>query len=142
MTQIGADLTLMNADSRLTEIIIGAAYAVHNELGTGFLEAVYQRALAVELGRLAINVSIEVPLAVYYKGVNVGDYRADLLVEDEVIIEVKATDAIAPVHEQQLLHYLHATKRPLGLIVNFGRSVTVRRKVVSKNQRQSASNLR
>ena len=62
MTQIGADLTLMNADSRLTEIIIGAAYDVHNELGTGFLEAVYQRALAVELGRRAINVSIEVPL--------------------------------------------------------------------------------
>ena len=71
MTQIGADLTLMSADSRLTETIIGAAYAVHNELGSGFLEAVYQRALAVELGRLAINVSIEVPLAVYYKGTSI-----------------------------------------------------------------------
>ncbi len=132
----------MSADSNLTEIVIGAAYSVHNELGNGFLESVYQRALAVELQRLSVEVELEVPLTVFYRGINVGDYRADLLVAKDLIVEVKATDAISPVHEQQLLHYLYATGHPLGLLVNFGRSVTVRRKLVSKNLRQSASNLR
>jgi len=135
-------LTQISADSNLTEMVIGAAYTVHNALGFGFLEAVYQRALWVELRSLGVAVEIEVPLAVHYKGVNVGDYRADLLVERSIVVEVKATDAIAPIHEQQLLHYLYATGYCLGLLINFARSVSVRRKVVSKNLRQSASNQR
>jgi len=132
----------MSADSNLTEVVIGAAYAVHNELGSGFLEVVYQRALCVELKSQNIPSEMEVPLSVFYKGARVGDYRVDLLVAGQLVIEVKATDAIAAIHEQQLLHYLHATRHSLGLLINFGRSVTVRRKLVSKNLRQSASNQR
>ncbi len=138
MTQISADFTQMRADSSLTEAIIGAAYAVHNELGVGFLEAVYQRALAVELRLSGLNVEVEVPLTVFYKGISVGEYRADLLVAHEIIVEIKATEGIAPIHEQQLLHYLYATGRSLGLLINFGKSVTVKRKSVTKNLRPSA----
>ena len=142
MTPIRTDLTQMSADFDLTELVIGAAYVVHNELGSGFLEAVYQRSLAVELRLSGLNVEVEVPLTVYYKNVSVGEYRADLLVANEIIVEIKATEGISPIHEQQLLHYLYATHRPLGLLINFGRSVTVKRKLVSKNLRQSASNRR
>ena len=122
----------------MTEAIIGAAYAVHNELGAGFLEAVYQRALAVELRLSGLNVELEVPLTVYYRSIVVGEYRADLLVANEIIVEIKATEGIAPIHGQQLLHYLYATRRSLGLLINFGKSVTVKRKSVTKNLRQSA----
>ena len=138
LTQISADSTQMSADFSLTEAIIGAAYTVHNELGYGFLEAVYQRALAVELRLSGIAVEMEVPLTVHYKNVEVGDYRADLLVGGEVIVEIKATESIASIHEQQLLHYLYATRRPIGLLINFGKSVAVKRKSISKNLRQSA----
>ena len=142
MTQIAADSTQMSADFSLTETIIGAAYAVHNELGSGFLEAVYRRALMVELRLSGLAVEAEVPLTVYYKNVCVGEYRADLLVASEIIVEIKACMGIISIHEQQLLHYLYATRRSLGLLVNFGNSVTVKRKLISKNLRQSALNLR
>jgi GxxExxY protein len=135
LTQISADSRRINADSELTELIIGAAYAVHNELKSGFLEIVYRRALAVELAQRSLSASVEAPLAVFYKGTNVGDYRADLLVEDRVIVEVKAVEALSPIHEQQLLHYLYATGKSIGLLINFGRSVSVKRKIVSSNLR-------
>ncbi|TAG05033.1 MAG: GxxExxY protein [Betaproteobacteria bacterium] len=127
----------MNADSDLTELIIGAAYAVHNELKSGFLEVVYRRALAIELTHRSLSAVVEAPLAVFYKGTNVGDYRADLLVESRIVVEVKAVDSLVPMHEQQLLHYLYATGKSIGLLINFGRSVSVKRKIVSSNLRQS-----
>ncbi len=125
----------MTADSRLTEIVIGAAYAVHNDLGEGFLEAVYVNALSIELTSLSVNHKLEMPLSVYYKGQRVGEYRADIVVEDCLILEIKAVASLNPAHEQQLVHYLHATRMGLGLLINFGKSVNVRRKVLSKNLR-------
>lgn len=125
----------MSADSSLTERIIGAAYSVHNTLGHGFLESVYQRALAIELRNLGIAYEIESPLSVYYRNELVGEYRADLIVERQVIVEIKAITTLDSIHEQQLVHYLHATGIELGLLINFGRSVVVRRKINSKNQR-------
>jgi GxxExxY protein len=128
----------MSADSKLTEIVIGAAYTVHNELGEGFLEAVYVKALSVELTSLNVAHNLEMPLSVHYKGQRVGEYRADIVVENCLVLEIKAVTALNPIHEQQLVHYLHATRMGLGLLINFGRSVIVRRKVLSTNLRQSA----
>jgi GxxExxY protein len=138
LTQINADFTQINADSELTELVIGAAFRVHKELGSGFLEAVYVRALLVELSVEGLEVEAEVPPAVFYKGTNVGDFRVDLLVCQKLIVEAKAVESLQPIHEQQLLHYLHATRKGLGLLVNFGKSVSVKRKIASKNLRQSA----
>jgi GxxExxY protein len=135
LTQISTDSRRINADSELTELIIGAAYAVHNELKSGFLEIVYRRALAVELTQRSLSASVEAPLAVFYEGTNVGDYRADLLVENLVIVEVKAVESLLPIHEQQLLHYFYATGKSIGPLINFGRSVSVKRKIVSSNLR-------
>jgi GxxExxY protein len=137
LTQISAESRRINADSDLTELIIGAAYAVHNELKSGFLEVVYRRALAIELTQRSLSAVVEAPLAVFYKGTNVGDYRADLLVESRIVVEVKAVDSLVPMHEQHLLHYLYATGKSIGLLINFGRSVSVKRKIVSSNLRQS-----
>jgi GxxExxY protein len=127
----------MNADSALTEAIIGAAFAVHKELGSGFLEAVYVRALSIELMTRNIEHKYEVPLRVFYRGRNVGAYRADLVVGDCVVVEVKALNSLIPIHEQQLVNYLSATGMGLGLLINFGSSVTVKRKIISKNLRSS-----
>jgi GxxExxY protein len=127
----------MNADSALTEEIIGAAFAVHKELGSGFLEAVYARALSIELTLRNIEHKHEVPLRVFYRGKDVGEYRADLLVGDCVVVEVKALNSLMPVHEQQLVNYLSATGKGLGLLINFGVSVTVKRKIITKNLRSS-----
>jgi GxxExxY protein len=125
----------MNADGMhraLTQKIIGAAYEVHNTLGTGFLEKVYENALAVELRRAGVRVEQQVPLAVTYRGELVGDYVADMVVDGKVIVEAKAVSALEAVHEVQLVNYLKATGLGVGLLINFGRSVEVRRKVFSE----------
>jgi len=106
--------------SELTHEIIRAFYDVYNELGTGFLEAVYRRALGIRLSELGVAAREEVPLTVRYHGSVVGDYRADLIAADTVIIECKAGSAIAPGHHSQLLHYLKSTNLTLGIILNFG----------------------
>lgn len=104
----------------LTEKIIGAAYSVANILGFGFLEKVYENALAVELKALGMKVEQQKPVSVFYKGVNVGDYIADLLVEDSVIIELKSVKNLSDIHKSQLLNYLVATNKSVGLLINFG----------------------
>src|SRR3990167_8310243 len=104
----------MNADyqdfkhTELTERIIGAFYEVYNNLGYGFLEKVYENSLVLELRKLGLNVEAQVPITVSYKGVLVGEYMADVLVEDKVIIEIKAARVLLPEHEAQLLNYLKA----------------------------------
>lgn len=113
----------------LTGRIIKAAHAVHNTLGYGFLEKVYRNALAIELGQIGLTVDCERPITVYYGGEVVGDYYADLLVEGKVIVEVKAVSTLAPVHEAQLINYLKATAVEIGLLINFGPSVEVRRRI-------------
>jgi GxxExxY protein len=104
-----------------TYAIIGAAMAVHSELGPGFLEAVYQEALAIELNQLGVVHQREIPVAIRYKGRSLRClYRADFLCFDEVIVELKATATVSPADEAQVIHYLRATSRQRGLLLNFG----------------------
>ena len=104
----------------LTEKIIGAAFEVHRELGPGFLEKVYETALVRELESRGLRARSQAEIAVHYKGQSVGVYYADVLVNDKVICEIKATEDLASVHEAQLLHYLKATGIKVGLLLNFG----------------------
>jgi GxxExxY protein len=112
----------------LTHTIIGAAYEVHRHLGNGFLENVYAAALAKELADRGLKVLAQHPIKVSYKGVDVGTYFADLLVDDVVVCELKAVKRMLPEHEAQLIHYLKATGVRVGILLNFGaRSVEVKR---------------
>jgi GxxExxY protein len=104
----------------LTEKIIGAFYAVYNELGYGFLESVYRAALIVELGRRGLAVRQEVPVEVLYLGVSVGTFRIDLLVEDLVVVEIKATERTSHADDKQVLNYLKASSVEVGLLLHFG----------------------
>ena len=114
----------------ITRQIIAAAYEVHRELGWGFLEKVYEKALALELGHRALKVTPQAELRVQYKGKDVGTYYADLLVNDAVLCEIKAVEALNSAHQAQLLHYLKATGIKVGLLLNFGpRRVQVKRMV-------------
>ena len=105
-----------------TEMIIGAAFEVHQELGYGFLERVYQRALQVELIRRGVTAEIERRIQVQYKGVVIGDYDADLIVADSVAVEIKVNPQYDKRDEAQLLNELKATGLKIGLLVNFGRN--------------------
>ena len=105
----------------ITEQIIGAAFEVHSVLGYGFLERVYQRALQAELLRRGISAEIEHRITVSYKGINVGDYAADLFVDGKVVVELKVSAAYNPEDEAQLLNELKASGTKVGLLINFGR---------------------
>ena len=118
--------------SELTGQIIGASHTVHNEMGHGFLEKVYQNALVVELRSLGCKAKKEYPIKVKYKSHIVGDYFADILVEDKVIVEVKAVNQLSEIHEVQLVNYLRATGIEVGLLINFGNSVIVKRRILDK----------
>ncbi len=115
-------------DDELTEAIIGAAYAVPNKLGSGFLEKVYENALCIELKRRGFSFRQQAPIKVYYEQEVVGEFFADLLVEDRVIVELKAVQSITREHEVQLVNYLNATGIETVLLLNFSSSVQVRRK--------------
>jgi len=112
----------MNMDKNvLTSKIIGAAIAVHKEIGPGLLESVYQRCMVLELVDAGLKVEVEVPVPVCYKGQNVSDeaLRIDLMVEGDVIVELKSVEEIKPIHKKQLLTYLRLTGRSVGLLINF-----------------------
>jgi len=113
----------------LTENIIKAAYTVHNTLGYGFLEKVYQNALVIELAKRGIKADSEKPIKVFYEGQIVGDYLCDLIVDDKVILELKAVKELNDIHEVQLVNYLKATGVEVGLLINFGPSVKIKRRV-------------
>lgn len=121
----------------LTNKIIGAFYKVYNTLGYGFLEKVYENSLKIELRRLGLKVEQQKNIKVNYEGFEVGDYFADLVVEDTVILELKAAEAICEEHEAQLLNYLRATDKEVGLLFNFGKEAKFVRKVYS-NKNKSA----
>lgn len=116
----------------LTNNIINAAYTVHNTLGFGFLEKVYQNALIIELRERDVKVEPEKPIKVLYNGQVVGDYVADIVVENKVILELKAVKELREIHEVQLVNYLKATELEVGLLINFGPSVDVKRKVFDR----------
>ena len=104
----------------ITREIIGSAFEVYKKLGYGFLEKVYERALVVELKERSINFEVQKPIRISYKGQNVGDYVADLLVDEKVIVELKVEKEYNPRHEAQLINYLKATGLKVGLLINFG----------------------
>ncbi|MDO8616819.1 MAG: GxxExxY protein [Dehalococcoidia bacterium] len=117
----------------VTEKIIGAAFEVHRELGSGFLEKVYETALVLELRNRGMAVATQRAVPIEYKDQPVGVYYADLVVENSVLCEIKATEGLLPVHESQLLHYLKATGITVGLLINFGaQRVQVKRLIRSK----------
>ena len=123
----------------LTEQIIKAFYRVYNTLGYGFLEKVYENALVLELMAGGLRVEQQKRLQVYYENHVVGDYFADLVVEDLVIIELKVADALTLAHEAQLLNYLKATSVEVGLLFNFGPQATFRRKVFTNSRKKHHS---
>ncbi|MBU4222178.1 MAG: GxxExxY protein [Euryarchaeota archaeon] len=114
----------------ITEQIIGAAYKVHNTLGSGFLEKVYQNSLAIELHSLGLLFDMEKPIKVHYNGEVVGDYIADIIVDNKIILEIKAIKELSTIHEVQLVNYLKATGIEVGLLINFGTSVQVKRRIM------------
>lgn len=111
----------------LTREIIGAFYEVYREIGPGFLESVYQRSMPIALAARGVSSEKEVSITMRFRGVVVGDYRADLIAEGKVIVETKVSDQIAQAHEMQLLNYLRASSLRVGLLLNFGPRPTFRR---------------
>ena len=107
----------------LTNKIIGTFYKVYNTLGYGFLEKVYENSLKIELRSLGLKVEQQKNIKVNYEGYEVGDYFADLIVNDDVIIELKAAESICEEHEAQLLNCLRATDKEVGLLFNFGKKI-------------------
>lgn len=123
--------------TEITEKIINAFYRVYNILGYGFLEKVYRNAMAIELRKQGLTVALEAPITVYYEGEVVGEYFADLLVAEAVIVELKAARQLADDHEAQLLNYLKATQYEVGLLLNFGPKPAVKRKAYDNSRKGS-----
>ena len=116
-------------DETLTEKIIGCAFKVHNVLGPGYLEKVYENAMYIELAKQGLQVKQQQPVIVHYDGQVVGEYLVDLWVEDRIIVELKAVQTLTKAHEAQVVNYLTATGTEIGLLINFGASsVEVKRK--------------
>lgn len=114
----------------LTERIIGAAYTVHNRMGHGFLESVYEKCMLIELEQAGLSCQSQVPIVVHYNDQVVGNFVSDIVVNKTVIVELKSISRITTAHEIQLVNYLTATGLPVGLLINFGESrVEVKRKV-------------
>ena len=134
----------INADERrykyseLTEQIIGVFYDVYNELGFGFLEKVYEEAMAVALKERGINFQQQVPIPVWFNGQVIGYYDADIVVNGVVLLELKACKGLDPSHEAQLIHYLRSTEIEVGLLLNFGPRPQVKR-LAFENERKKIS---
>ena len=103
----------------LSEKIIGCAYKVYNTLGYGFLEKIYENAMAIEFRKLELQFKQQYPIKVYYEKENIGDFVADFFVENRIIVELKSTANLIKKHEVQLVNYLNATRQPVGLLINF-----------------------
>jgi GxxExxY protein len=121
----------------ITETIIKAFYTVYNHLGYGFLEKVYANALNLELKKLGLSVQQEFPITVYYDNQIVGEYFADLLVSEVVVVELKAAKTLIKEHEAQLLNYLKATPYEVGLLLNFGPKPELKRKAFENSRKGS-----
>lgn len=131
----------MGVDSRykqseLTDLVIGVFYDVYNEMGFGFLESVYRKAMRLALMDKGITAEEEVAVAVLFRGRNVGDFKADLLVNGLVLVELKTAENLVSAHEAQVLNYLRATSLELGLLMNFGPKPQVRRLLLDNARKQ------
>ena len=114
----------------VTETIIGCAYRVYNKMGFGFLESVYEKCLLIELHKAGMDAEPQKPIVVYYDNEIVGEFVADIIVNDTIILELKSVRRVVKAHEVQLVNYLVATGKPIGLILNFGESkVEIKRKI-------------
>jgi GxxExxY protein len=118
-----------------TDLVICCFYNVYNRLGYGFLEKVYGNALMIELVKAGHTPKVQSRIKVHYDGHVVGEYIADMLIDDKIIVEIKATKALLPVHEAQLLNYLKATDIEVGLLLNFGPKAEVKRKVFDNDRK-------
>jgi GxxExxY protein len=125
---ISSSKAFIMIQDKLSEQVIAAAYTVHNVLGSGYYEQVYENSMVIELRKRGITVQQQMPITVYYENVVVGDYKADLFVDNQLIVELKAVERIKPIDEVQLVNYLKGTNNPYGLLINFGSRVNVRRK--------------
>lgn len=128
--------------SEITSVIIKSFYKVYNQLGYGFLEKVYQNSLLIELRKLQLECQPLFPIEVFYEHCKVGFYIADIIVNNLVIIEIKAAECLCGEHEAQLINYLKATDIEVGILLNFGKKPEFKRKVFSKeykNLNQSSS---
>ncbi len=124
----------------LTEKIIGCAYTVYNKMGFGFLESVYEKCMMIELQKIGLNAEAQKPVIVYYEDQIVGEFITDILVEDKIIVELKSVSKLTIAHEIQLVNYLTATKKDVGLLINFGeKKVDVKRKVRVLNQKNKST---
>ena len=119
----------------LTEKIIKAFYKVNNTLGYGFLEKVYENAIKIELAKMGLQVEQQKNINVYYLEEVVGDYFADLVVDNLVIVELKAAESLCAEHEAQLINYLKATKIEVGLLLNFGKKAEFKRKIYTNERK-------
>ncbi|MFH6944835.1 GxxExxY protein [Flavobacterium sp. FlaQc-50] len=119
----------------LTDCIIKTFYEVYNEFGYGFLEKVYQNSLYLELKSKGFKVEAQKKINVYYKGIKVGEYYADLIVEDLIILELKTADCIVKDFENQILNYLRGTDCEIGLLLNFGRKPEFKRKIFENSRK-------
>ena len=118
--------------NKITERIINCAFTVSNTLGVGFLEKVYENAMFIELQKANLDTKQQFPIKVYYENICVGDYYADLLVNDEIVVELKTVKAIDEIHIAQLLNYLKATNKKVGLILNFAKPKVEIKRMVNK----------
>ena len=123
----------------ISDRILKAFYKVHNELGFGFLEKVYENAMFMELRSMGIFCIKQKPIKVYYNTQIVGEYFADIMVNDLIIIELKAAEGIVEEHEHQLINYLKATEIEVGLLLNFGKSPQFKRKVFANDRKRLLS---
>ncbi len=131
---IGSSSKLREAE--LSEQIIGAYYAVYNELGHGFTESVYQRAMAIALRTAGLEVVREMHVPVWFRGEDVGNFKADIVVNGRILVELKAVSALDRTHEAQLYNYLRATEIELGLLFNFGGKPQFRRIVLDNDKKK------
>jgi len=121
----------------ITDQIIKSFYKVYNKLGYGFLEKVYERSLIIELRKLGLECKSQEPMRVFYEEKEVGFYLADILVEDLIVIELKAAVSICEEHEFQLINYLRASEKEIGILLNFGKTPQFKRKIFSKQNIKS-----
>jgi len=123
----------------LTDKILKSFFVVYNELQYGFLENIYEKAMLMELSETGLHVERQKQIEVFYKGRILGHYVTDLIIEEKVILELKAQPAIMETHEAQLLHYLRATTYEVGLLLNFGNKPEFRRKVFANERKRFSS---
>ena len=114
----------------ITEKIIGCAYRVYNKMGFGFLESVYEKCMMIELSKVGLSADFQCPITVYYEGEVVGNFIADIVVNQDIIVELKSVRQLNKAHEVQRVNYLTATQKPVGLLINFGeKELNIKRKL-------------